>query len=348
MSERKRVRDQQRHRDTGWPVPQRREHQAEPVAPLPSDVRTPAGILALQRLAGNRAATAFVQGQPADPDPAQALTAAVPKAAPNVQRGVWSFIGGVVKGAASYVGDVGRGFKRSAKGLRVWNPDALIKMHEENASAARLFGRLVSDPKGTVTAALTGIAGGLTTFAALPGPLKNKATDKFKDAAPGIIEGIVAKSVGKALAQKAFVVIANRILLSGVFKQLAKKLGVSAAASKTGVGIPLAVFSSLGLIEKASAAADRLQSRFPHVYRRLAADDLHLLWFVIEPHVPAIMSEVYATVDDYIDRTRPDGRVLVDAGGGNDRTPIGAGPDRQPVRSGGGAPRRIPIRSGGG
>ena len=221
-------------------------------------------------------------------------------------------------------------------------------MHEENASAARLFGRLISDPVGTVKAALTGIAGGLTTFAALPGPLKDKATAKFKDAAPGIVEGIVAKMVGKALAQKAFVTIANKILLSGVFKQLAKKLGVSAAVSKTGVGIPLAVFSSLGLIEKASGAADNLREDFPHVYQRLAKDDLHMLWFVIEPHIPAIMAEVYASVDDVIDRTRPDGRVLINAGGGNDRTPINAGPDRQPIRSGGSAPRRIPIRSGGG
>jgi hypothetical protein len=343
VSERKRV--EQRHRDIEWPAPVRRTRPGS-VAPVPFGVQTPAGILAVQRQAGNRAATALVHGPLAGTAPARAPAA--PKKAATVQRGVRSFIGDVVTGAGSYIADVGRGFKRSAKGLRVWNPDALIKMHEENASAARLFGRLVSDPKGTITTALTGVAGGLTTFAALPGPLKEKAVEKFKDAAPGIIEGIVAKFVGKALTQKAFVTIANRILLSGVVKRLLKKLGASAVASKTGVGIPLAVFSSLGLIEKASGAADRLRARFPDVYRRLAADDLHLLWFLIEPHVPAIMAEVYATVDEYINRTRPDGRVLIDSGGSNDRTPIDAGPNRTPIRSGAGAPRRIPIRSGGG
>lgn len=346
MSERERV--QQRNRNTERPAPVRRKRPAGSVAPVPFGVQTPAGILALQRQAGNRAATALVQRQPAGPATPRA-PAPGPKTAPTVQRSVFSFIGDVAKGAASYITDVGRGFKRSAKGLRVWDPDALIKMHEENASAARLFARLVSDPKGTITTALTGVAGGLATYAALPGPLKQKATDKFKDAAPGIVEGVIAKFVGKALAQKAFVAIANRIVTSGVVKQLLKKLGASAVASKTGVGIPLAVFSSLGLIEKASAAADRLEARFPEVYGRLAADDLHLLWFLIEPHVPAITSEVDAMVDEYIDRTRPDGRVLVDSGGGNDRTPIRAGPDRTPIRSGGGgAPRRIPIRSGGG
>ncbi|HEY5788227.1 MAG TPA: hypothetical protein VIT65_26015 [Microlunatus sp.] len=226
----------------------------------------------------------------------------------------------------SYAADVGRGFKRAAKGLRVWNSDALVKMHEENVSAAKLFGRLVSDPEGTVTSALTGLAGGLVTYTALPTSLQSKATAKFKDAAPGIIQKIIAKAVGKALAQKAFTTVANRILTSGLVKQLLKKLGASATVSKTGVGIPLAVFSSLGLLEKASAAADRLEKRFPVVYQRLKTDDLHLLWFVIEPHVPEFLPVVYATIDEYIERTRPDGRVLVNAGGGNDRTPIRTGP----------------------
>lgn len=312
---------------------------------MPFGMHTPAGILALQRQVGNQATIAFVQTQPAGPAPAPAVG---PTPAPTVQRGILSFIGDVASAAGSYVADLGRGAKRAAKGLRVWDPDALVKMHEENASAARLLGRLVSDPLGTIEAALAGAAGGLVTYAGLPDNLKNKARNKFKDAAPDIIQKIIAKAVGKALVQKSFVAIANRILTSSVVKKLLAKLGASAVASKTGVGIPLAVFSSLGLIEKASGAADRLQARFPEVYRRLAADDLHMLWFVIEPHIPLIMSEVYATVAEYIDRTRPDGRVLINAGGSNDRTPINAGPDRTPIRSGGGEPRRIPIRSGGG
>ncbi|HEY5787603.1 MAG TPA: hypothetical protein VIT65_22785, partial [Microlunatus sp.] len=64
---------------------------------------------------------------------------------------------------------------------------------------------------------------------------------------------------------------------------------------------------------------------------------------VIEPHVPEFLPVVYATIDEYIERTRPDGRVLVNAGGGNDRTPLRSGPDRTPIRSG---PDRTPIRTG--
>jgi hypothetical protein len=316
------------------------------VTPVRFGVRTPAGISTLQRQAGNRATTSFVQRRPAGSVAHEPTTAA--EAPRTVQRGVWSFLGGVAKGAASYVADVGRGFKRAAKGLRVWNPDALVKMHQENASAARLLVRLVSNPRGTITAAVTGVAGGFASFTALPDPLRKKAHDKFKGAAPGIMEGIVARFVGKALTQKALPLLANRILLSGVVQRLLKKLGTSAAASKTGVGLPLFVFSTLGLIEKAAAAADDLQARYPEVYRRLVADDLHMLWFLIKDHVPAILSEVHPAVDEYIDRTRPDGRVLVDAGGSNDRTPIDAGPDRTPIGSGGSTPPRRPIRAGGG
>lgn len=307
---------------------------------------TRAGVVALQRLAGNRATTAAVQATMRRPAGLSHLQATA-RSAPTVQRDPLSFVGDVAKGAASYVGDVGRGFKRSAKGLRVWDPDALVKMHEENASAARLLGRLVSDPRGTVQLALAGVAGGLTTYASLPDPLKKKATDKFAAAAPGIVEGVIAKVVGKALAQKAFVVIANRILTSAVVKRLLAKLGASAAASKSVVGAPLAVFSSLGLVEKAAAAADRLRAKYPAVYRRLAADDLHMLWFAIDPHITTIVDHVHATVDAYIDRTQPDGRVLVDWKGRTDREPVRAGPDRAPIRTGGDTPR-VPIRSGGG
>jgi Domain of unknown function (DUF4062) len=100
--------------------------------------------------------------------------------------------------------------------------------------------------------------------------------------------------------------------------------------------------------EKASAAADDLREDFPEVYRQLAPKDLHMLWFLIKPHVPEILAQVRATVEEYIDRRRPDGRVLINAGDGEDRMPIRSGPDRTPIRSGGSAPRRIPIRSGGG
>jgi len=302
-------------------------------AAVPFGARTPAGVLDLQRLAGNRATALLVR--PARPSQAPASAAPTATVRPVVvQRGVLSFLGDVVTGAGSYAADVGRGFKRAAKGLRVWNSDALVKMHEENVSAVKLFGRLVSDPEGTVTAALTALTGGLVTYSALPASLQSKATAKFKDAAPGIVQTIIAKAVGKALAQKMFMTVANRILTSGLVRQLLKKLGASATVSKTGVGIPLAVFSSLGLLEKASAAADRLETRFPVVYQRLKSDDLHLLWFVIEPHLPEILPMVYQMIDEYIERTRPDGRVLVNAGGGNDRTPIRSGPDRTPIRTG--------------
>lgn len=312
----------------------------------PYGPRTTAQVLAMQRLAGNRAATTLL-GVDTEPLTApRAFEGGRPMR--TVQRGIFSFLGDVAKAAGSYVADIGRGFKRSAKGLRVWNPDALVKQHEENASAGRLFLRLVQNPLGTIEAAVAGVVGGLATFTALPEPLRQKATDKFQDKAPDILKGILAKVIGKAIAQKALVAIANRILTSAVVKQLLKKLGASAAVSKTGVGIPLAVFSSLGLIEKAAGAADRLKAKYPEVYSKLAADDLHMLWFVIEPHAPAISAEVYASILDHIERTNRDGRELIDAGGSNDRTPIRSGPDRRtPIDSGGSTPR-TPIRAGGG
>ena len=58
-----RQRDKRRHRDVEWQAPEQHEHE---VAPVPFGARTPAGVRARQRQAGNRAATAFVQGRPTE------------------------------------------------------------------------------------------------------------------------------------------------------------------------------------------------------------------------------------------------------------------------------------------
>ncbi|MBW3555690.1 MAG: hypothetical protein KY454_02005 [Actinobacteria bacterium] len=194
------------------------------------------------------------------------------------------------------------------------------------------------------------VTGGFTTWASLPAPLRGQASAKFGAAKQDMVNKFIAKRVGKNLVNKLAKRIAAQAVQTAVYKTLAKKLGVSAGLSSTGVGIPVSMLSTMGIIEKASAGAARLRAKYPAVYARLEVKDMHMAWFLIEPYVPEIVLEVGQAMADMIARTTPDGRVLVNAGGSNDRVPIASGGSgtRVPIASGGSSPRRVPIASGGG
>lgn len=314
---------------------------------MPFGTPSVAGVLAMQRTAGNQATDALLHARsgprvgggrvlPGRRGP----TVTSRGQPPVVQRGVLGFLGDVVKGAGSYVADLGRGAKRTAKGLRPWNEDAMITIAQENEAAARVFKRLVGGGLSGARTYLTeviGVAfGAFVTWSSLPESIRDQASQKFGDAAESIVQKVVAKQVGKVIVQKVATRVAERVVRTTVYRQLAKKLGASAALSSTGVGIPLAMLGVQGTIEKASGAADRLRTRYPAVYDRLAAQDMHMVWFLLEPHVPEILAEVADAAADLVRRTNPDGRVLVDSGGSNDRVPVASGGSgtRRPVASG--------------
>lgn len=248
--------------------------------------------------------------------------------------------------------DLGRGAKRTARGLQFWDGDAMIKIATENEAAWRLFKRLVKGGVRGATAVLSNLleitVGLLTTWAHLPAELKNLAVDKLGAAARTVVENVVAKEVGKWAVRRVVRELAERVVKTGAYRILAKKLGVSAAFSGTWVGIPIAMLGVQGLFEKAAAASDRLRSRFPGLHRQLARTDLHMAWFLVEPFVDELRGKLAARLKTMLSGAR-EGRILVDSGDG--RTPIraGGGDDRVPIRTGGSSrERRVPIRTGGG
>jgi len=257
-----------------------------------------------------------------------------------------NFLGDVIRGAGSYIADLGRGAKRTAGGLKVWDTDGLIKIAEENESAARLLKRLVTAPRETLEETLVVATGGLVTWKLLPDSIRQQALDKFGDAAKKIIQGVIAKQVGKIIVNKIAKKIAIRVIRTAVYKRLAKKLGANAFFSSTGIGIPVALLGLQGVIEKASSSADSLKSQFPAVYNRLQPKDLHMAWFLVERYVPEIMQEISRVMGEMIERASPDGRILVDAGGSNDRVPIRTSESerRVPVRTSE-SERRVPVRT---
>lgn len=254
-----------------------------------------------------------------------------------------NILGDVIRGAGSYIMDLGRGAKRTAGGLKVWDTDGMIKIAEENESAARLLERLVTAPRETLEETLVVATGGLMTWSQLPDSIRQQALDKFGDAAEKIVQGIIAKQVGKMIVNKIAKKIAIRVIQTAVYKELAKKLGTSAALSSTGIGIPVAMLGIQGVIENASSSADGLKNQFPEVYKRLQPKDLHMAWFLVEPHVPEIMQ---AVVSEMIERASPDGRIPVATGGSNDRVPIRTSESerRVPVRTSD-SERRVPVRT---
>ena len=95
------------------------------------------------------------------------------------------------------------------------------------------------------------------------------------------------KMVAKSLAKKVIVRILQKIAATSLFKQLAKKIGISTGVGATGVGLPLSALMLLvtgqGTAQKASHASKRLKKDLPELFRKLrSADGLDMLFFLVE------------------------------------------------------------------
>jgi hypothetical protein len=92
---------------------------------------------------------------------------------------------------------------------------------------------------------------------------------------------IIGKQIATLLARR----IAARIAATETFKLLAKRLGVSAAAGASGIGIPITLLMVQGTLERAGQASRRLAASFPKLHAMLKQRDLDMAWFLIEPHL---------------------------------------------------------------
>lgn len=266
-----------------------------------------------------------------------------------VQRG---FLGDVAGGAWSWAKDLGRGAKRTARGLKVWDQDAMIKIAQQNESAWRLFKRLVKNGVSGAIAVFSHLLEiavvAFTAWKLLPQHIKDLAVKKLGSSAKTMVQKVAAKAVGKWAVKQVVRQLAQRIVRTKGYKMLAKKLGTSAALKATGVGVPLGLLGLQGLIEKASQAAAKLKSQFSLLYEQLAKHDLHMAWFLVAGFVDTLRKQIYDRLTMMLTRSR-DGRILIDAGSGDGRTPIrsGGSETRVPIRTSESG-RRVPIRTGGG
>ncbi len=89
--------------------------------------------------------------------------------------------------------------------------------------------------------------------------------------------------IGKKIAEAIAVRIATSIAASAAYKLIAKRLGVSAGFSSTGIGAPIGLFMMQGLLQRSSLAASRLKTTSPELFRALQSNgNLQLLFFMIE------------------------------------------------------------------
>jgi hypothetical protein len=108
--------------------------------------------------------------------------------------------------------------------------------------------------------------------------------------------------IGKRLASEIAMKIAIAIAASATFKQIAKRMGISAAVSGTGVGAPIGLLMIQGLMQHSSRASIRLKSKSPKLYTILQRNgNLQMLYFLLEKplkkHIEAIsIAEQNATL----------------------------------------------------
>jgi len=99
--------------------------------------------------------------------------------------------------------------------------------------------------------------------------------------------------IGKKLVTVVAMKISAAIAVSAAYKQVAKRIGVSASATATGIGAPIGLLMAQGLMQRSSVASLRLKSKSPKLYSILRKNgDLQMLYFLLEKpmnkHVEAI------------------------------------------------------------
>jgi hypothetical protein len=99
--------------------------------------------------------------------------------------------------------------------------------------------------------------------------------------------------IGKALAEKIAVVLATKIAATAAFRQLATKLGVSAAAGSTGIGVVITLVMLQGVGQRASKASQRLQARNPQLWSELRRQNgLDMIFFLVEQPLANYMDAI--------------------------------------------------------
>jgi hypothetical protein len=256
-------------------------------------------ILHTQQQVGNRHVQRLLrQRQPVTGSPGQVPARRV--TAPTIQRGFWSTAWDVTKGVGKGIYSVGEdivgGAARTARGLNFFNTKEQLKIAAQNERAYNLLKDLISN-RDSLHKLINFVIEHF--YSKLPEERKSKIDAGIRR---GMLVGgaklvgrmVIGKQIATMLAKR----LAGRIAASSAYKMLAKKLGVSAAAGATGIGIPITLLMLQGTLERAGKASDRLAKEEPELYRVLKQHDLDMAWFLVEPYLDDIKSEFNKKVEE--------------------------------------------------
>lgn len=196
------------------------------------------------------------------------------------------------KGIYSVGEDIVLGLDRTREGLGMGHDGRMAEIGFENAAMVSLIKNIVKygiiDRNNPIYKSIVSILE--TYYSYFP----DQVIDILAKEA-GIATGyVVGRTViGVRLATIVATRIATAIAASAAYKQFAKRLGVSAAAGSSGVGIPITMVMLQGVLQRSSNAAKRLKMKCPRLYSKLERNgDLELIYFLIEKplnnHIEAI------------------------------------------------------------
>lgn len=122
--------------------------------------------------------------------------------------------------------------------------------------------------------------------------IRRHARNVGGEAAQSVVEYLVGRKIGKTVVKKVITRLVARVAATAAYKQLAKKIGVSTAASSTGIGFPIGATFMMGTLQRASNASRSLRESNPTLYRTLRRRNLDMGYFLVKPIVPELRDQL--------------------------------------------------------
>ncbi|MEM7373014.1 MAG: hypothetical protein AAF587_30610 [Bacteroidota bacterium] len=199
-------------------------------------------------------------------------------------------MGGIGNGIMSVGEDLVGGAKRTGRGLNFFDSGEQARIGAENERAFFLLKSLFDNREQLNKIIQFTIE---HIYNKLPAEKQQKVKEKLTAGAESMTGYAIGRLlIGTAIAKAIIRRIAARIAVSQLYKSIAKKIGVSAGASATGVGIPISLLMLQGVLERAGQASRRLKSEYPELSRKLTAQNLDMAWFLVEPYFEEIKTEL--------------------------------------------------------
>ena len=195
---------------------------------------------------------------------------------------IWRVVSAIGDGLYSVGEDIAYGAQRTGQGLGMGKDGRSAEIgYEDRALVTLLYGIFkfgITDRENPLYKAIS------LTLERYYSHLPDKVLALLAKNA-GLAGGYMAGRMflGKKLAEAVAVRVSSAVAMTAGYKALATKLGVSAGASATGVGVVIGGLMIRGVFQRASLAAERLQRKNFILYNELyKKGDLQLLYFLVE------------------------------------------------------------------